>query len=288
MMRDVLENSFLNKHKMTPLRLFIKNTLVRMTSNRLAQDLLEEIVQTVHILQGLGGGSGEVQTSGERAAIDLLKSKIKPPYCIFDVGANKGQYLNLLLENIASDDYAIHSFEPGQEAFRQLHEAFIHDTNIFLNNIGIGKEMCSAILHYDYAGSGWASLTKRKLDHLGVSFDKSETVKITTIDNYCSEKKIEHIHLLKIDVEGHELDVLLGARRMFEQRLIDIVAFEFGGSNVYTRTCFQDFWDFFNEMEMNLSRITPSGYLYPVESYSDIHEKFGVSNFVAVLSERET
>ena len=288
MMRDLLENSFMNKHKMTPLRLFIKNTLVRMTSNRLAQDLLEEIVQTAHILQGLGGDSGGVQTSGERAAIDLLKGKIKPPYCIFDVGANKGQYLNLALENIASDDYSIHSFEPGQEAFRQLHKTFSHDSNIFLNNIGIGKEMCSAILHYDYVGSAWASLTKRNLDHLGVSFDKSETVKITTIDNYCSEKGIEQIHLLKIDVEGHELDVLLGARRMFERRLIDIVAFEFGGSNVYTRTCFQDFWDFFNEMEMNLSRITPSGYLYPIESYGDIHEKFGVSNFVAVLSERGT
>ena len=40
---------------------------------------------------------------------------------------------------------------------------------------------------------------------------------IDTIDNYCAENSIDHIHLLKIDIEGHELDVLSGARECLIQ-----------------------------------------------------------------------
>lgn len=278
-------SSFLNKHKMTPLRSVIKKSLIQMTGNWFSQGLLEEIVQTVHILQGVGGGSvgaSEVQTSGERSIFDLMKRRNNPPYCMFDIGANRGQFLHLLLENIATDEYSIHCFEPGQAAFMVLCDAFSYDKKITLNNIGIGKECCNSVLHYDAAGSGCASLTKRNLDHLGIFFDKCEPIAITTLDDYCSAKDISRIHLMKMDVEGHELDALNGARSMFDRRLIDIVSFEFGGCNVDTRTYFQDFWYFFAEADMKLFRITPSGYLYPVESYSEIHEKFGVSNYVAV------
>ena len=69
-------------------------------------------------------------------------------------------------------------------------------------------------MHYDSAGSGLASLTKRKLDHFNIDFSKEEKVDIDTIDNYCAENSIDHIHLLKIDIEGHELDVLSGSKRM--------------------------------------------------------------------------
>lgn len=279
-----LENSFLNKHKMTPFRQAIKSTLVRLTGNRRAQDLLEEIVQTAHILQGVGGGSvgaSEVHTSGERVVFELLGRKHKPPYCIFDVGANRGQFLQLLMDSIATDDYAVHCFEPGHETFKLLSEAFRHDPKIVLNNVGAGRENGCSILHYDAAGSGCASLTKRNLDHLGIHFDKHESVRIITLDDYCADTGVNRIHLMKMDIEGHELDALHGARRMFGNRLIDIVSFEFG-CNVDTRTFFQDFWYFFSDADMKLYRITPTGFLYPIESYSEIHEKFGVTNFVAV------
>lgn len=261
--------------------MFIRNALIKMTANRPAQDLLEEIIQIAHILQGLGGGSGEVETSGEVYVLDLLKNKMSPPYCIFDVGANKGQYLKLIIDSIPSEDYSIHCFEPGHEVFKLLMNSVDARSNVFLNNVGFGKEICSATLHYDSVGSGAASLTKRRAEHMGFTFDKSEPVEITTIDSYCAEHGVERIHLLKIDVEGHELDVLNGARSMFENGLIDIVSFEFGACNVDTRTFFRDFWFFFTEMGMKIFRITPRGFFYPIESYSEIHEKHGGMNMLA-------
>jgi hypothetical protein len=61
-----------------------------------------------------------------------------------------------------------------------------------------------------------------------------------------------------------------------------MVAFEFGGSNIDSRSFFQDFYYFFKAQKFNLSRITPSGYLYPIKSYSELLEQFRCTNFVAV------
>jgi len=165
-----------------------------------------------------------------------------------------------------------------------LVESSKKDERIKLNNIGLGKEMGEAVLHYDNFGSGLASLTKRKLDHFNIDFSKSEKVVINTIDNYCEENAIDHIHLLKIDIEGHELDALAGTKRMFATKSIDIVTFEFGGCNIDTRTFFQDFWYYFSEASFKLFRITPSGYLHLLESYKEIYEQFRTINFIAVAN----
>lgn len=233
---------------------------------------------------GLGSG-GDVLSSGEQAILHVLKQKKQPPYCIFDIGSNKGQFLKLIIEHVATDDFTIHCFEPGHETFKMLAESSKEDKRITLNNIGLGKQKADATLHYDKIGSGLASLTKRKLNHFNIDFSKSEQVVIDTIDNYCSENSIDHIHLLKIDIEGHELDVLAGAIRMFVSKSIDIVTFEFGGCNIDTRTYFQDFWYFFSEANFSLFRITPSGYTHPLKAYREIYEQFRTTNFMAVAND---
>ena len=261
----------------------VKKMLVSVSGSRSFQDILEELVQICHILQGVGTGSSEVGTSGEQAVFDLLRQSVKPPYCVFDVGSNRGQFLQLALDNVGSGDYSVHCFEPGQGTYGMLSASFQSNPRVKLNNVGIGKSCGEARLHYDAVGSGLASLTKRKLDHLGIPFEQSEPVTITTIDDYCQEYGLDHIHLLKLDIEGHELDALAGARKMFQRKAVDLVTLEFGGCNVDTRTFFQDFWYFFTEMGMDVFRITPTGYLYSIKSYSEIHEKFGVTNLVAQL-----
>jgi hypothetical protein len=108
----------------------------------------------------------------------------------------------------------------------------------------------------------------------------SERVRIITLDSYCGEHQIEHIDLLKLDVEGHELDVLNGATHMFSKAAISMVQFEFGGCNIDTRTFLKDFFYFFSERGMRIARITPSGYLHEIDSYREVQEQFGTSNFL--------
>ena len=259
----------------------LKNVLIKLSGNHRIQSLLDKNVFISQYLMGIGSGGG-VSSSGEQSIFHVLEQRIKPPYCIFDVGSNKGQFLSLILDKVSVSDFSIHCFEPGHKTFALLHESSKKDKRIKLNNIGLGKEKGEFVLHYDSAGSGLASLTKRKLDHFNIDFSKEEKVDIDTIDNYCAENSIDHIHLLKIDIEGHELDVLSGAKRMFNSKSIDIVTFEFGGCNIDTRTFFQDFWYFFDEANFKIFRITPSGYLHPLDSYKEIYEQFRTINFIAI------
>lgn len=258
----------------------LKSALVKAAGNRIAQNLLEKNIQISQYLMGIGSGVS-VSASGERSVFRFMKQKVNPPYCIFDVGSNKGQFLRLALDNINTPDFRIHCFEPGRETFSLLSSSAPSDERITLNNLAVGKEKGEAVLHYDAAGSGLASLTKRKLGHFGIDFSQEERVAVTTIDTYCAENNIDHIHLLKVDIEGHELDALSGAMRMFSANAIDIITFEFGGCNIDTRTYFQDFWYFFSELGFNIFRITPSGYLHPVTGYGEIHEQFRTVNFLA-------
>jgi FkbM family methyltransferase len=254
--------------------------LSRISGNKFVQKLLQKNVYISQYFMGIGSGSS-VSTSGERIIFNVLSMRCEPPYCIFDVGAYKGHFLDLALETISVTDFSIHCFEPGGETFKSLIERK-KDSRVKFNNIGIGKEKGYMSLFYNTAGSALASLTKRKLDHLGIEFDKSETVQIETIDNYCKENKIKRINLLKTDIEGHELDAFEGAKEMFANNAIDIVTFEFGGCNIDTRTFFQDFWYFFLDVNMKLFRITPSGYLSQIESYKEIDEQFSTTNFIAI------
>lgn len=261
----------------------LKRILIAVLGNERFQRALERKVDYCQLLMGIGAGA-ETLSSGERSIFNTLKRSCIAPYCIFDVGSNKGQFLQLILESIAADPFSIHCFEPGVETFKILTQSCKTDPRIRLNNLGIGKEEGEAKLYYDKLGSELASLTKRKMDHFNLDFGKSETVAVTTIDRYCKENGINRIHLLKLDIEGHELDALAGAKEMFDRKSVDIVTFEFGGCNIDTRTFFQDFWYFFREVNMSLFRITPSGYLYPLQYYKETYEQFRTSNFVGLAN----
>ena len=254
--------------------------LSRLTANKFMQKRLRRQSSFLQYLMGIGAGS-DVSSSGEKTIFRKMEQMYSPPYCIFDVGANQGQFRDIALKTIKAQDFTIHSFEPGAKTF-QILSSGQKDERVKLNNVGIGRERGEMTLYYDRPGSGLASLTKRKLDHFGIEFDRKEAVKIETIDNYCEQNHINRIHLLKVDIEGHELDAFAGAQKMFAAKAIDMVAFEFGGCNIDTRTFFQDFWYFFRNAQMDIFRITPSGHLAHIESYREFDEQYRTTNFVAM------
>ncbi|MHC4265896.1 MAG: FkbM family methyltransferase [Planctomycetota bacterium] len=138
-----------------------------------------------------------------------------------------------------------------------------------------------------YAGEAGsiASLTQRNVAHIGLEFNTSERVIIDTLDHYCQAHSIDSIDLLKMDVEGHELDVLKGSSRMIEERRIKLVSFEFGPCNVDTRTFFKDYFYFFKERGFTIHRITRTGYLHPLTLYREICEQFRTTNFLAIRND---
>lgn len=77
--------------------------------------------------------------------------------------------------------------------------------------------------------------------------DQNEEIAITTIDQHSQDNQIDRIHFLKLDIEGHELSALKDAEHMLEKERIDFIQFEFGGTNIGSRTYFKDFYFMFND-----------------------------------------
>ena len=58
----------------------------------------------------------------------------------FDVGANRGDYTDLIGSCFEGIDFEIHSFEPSRVGYGSVQGAFVNNSRIILNNFGLGNE----------------------------------------------------------------------------------------------------------------------------------------------------
>jgi hypothetical protein len=150
--------------------------------------------------------------------------------------------------------------------------------------LGARSEQRPLYKHADI--SGLASLTRRRLDHFNIAMDKVEMVQLQTVDEVMAQHKLETIDLLKIDVEGHELDVLKGATQGLRGNRIGVVQFEFGGCNLDTRTTLQDFYYFFKPFGFQIGLVQPAGRVQWLPRYDEFFEHYRTTNFLAASHDR--
>ena len=109
----------------------------------------------------------------------------------------------------------------------------------------------------------------------------TETVRLSTLDEYCAEQGIEQIDLLKLDVEGHELAVLRGGQKMIQEGRIKRIQFEYGPCNIDSRVLLRDLFTFFETLEYDVYKITPRK-LVKLRAYDRRLEYFQYKNFAAL------
>lgn len=257
----------------------LAETLVLLSGSHLAQSLLARLGQFCRYLQGIGAADS-VERSGERYLLERLQAFSQAPV-IFDVGANRGQYANLVGRVLGARPFELHCFEPSPQAFLDLEQRLGGDPRCHLSCLALAEEAGRGVLHFDQPGSPLSSMLELDRSHWGIDFSGRTSVGKETVDAYCQRVGIARIHLLKLDVEGYEMAVLAGARRMLGERRVDGVCFEFGAAGIEAGLYFRDFYRFLSSHGMELSRITPSGYLQPVPAYTEHLEAFLPSNYLA-------
>lgn len=223
-----------------------------------------------------GKGYGTSTTDEEvSAAATLLGKKAK---LIVDVGANVGNYA--AAARAVFLDAKLHLFEPSAVNLEKLNSRFGGDNTITINSTALNAKTGDVTLFSDHAGSGLASLTKRRLDHFNIEMDITEVVAAIRFEDYwLNNLNQANVDIVKLDIEGHELEAFQGFGQAMQH--CNLVQFEFGGCNIDTRTFFQDFWYFFKSADFDIYRITPYGPEL-IDVYREIDEVFITTNYVAV------
>lgn len=231
-------------------------------------------------------GGGNYEDSGEKEALFYVKNALQKRYSnnqmfLFDVGANVGLYSLELAKNFG-EKASIHSFEPLDTTFEKLKENTLNSSNIIIHNQGLSNT-ASVIPFYtsNVEFEMKSSVYQHNKEHFNLDMVIKKDCQFTTVDKFCTENDICHIHFLKIDVEGHEMAVIEGAKLMIENKAIDFIQFEFGAFNIESRTYFQDFWYYLKD-RYNIYRIIPQG-LIPITKYTELMEIFRYSNYLAEL-----
>ena len=105
-----------------------------------------------------------------------------------------------------------------------------------MNNFGISDDDRTATIYKNEDKSGLTSLYKRNIDFYKMKMNVQEEIDLKRADTYIRSKNIEHINLLKIDVEGHEIAALYGFGDYLNGDFIDYIQFEYGGANLDSHT----------------------------------------------------
>ncbi len=233
-------------------------------------------------LRGMNyGRASDYQHNGETAMLEKISSMLMTDApVLFDVGANKGEFTKHILQIWKERKIQLYVFEPSQKTYAMLKAAIPVNDSVTLVNMGLGDKSEKVELFYDREGSGLASVYPRDLSYHNINFSDHETIELTTLDLFCGQHNIDSIDFLKLDVEGHELAVLRGGKRMFDEGRVKMVQFEFGGCNLDSRSFFRDYFNFFKK-DYDLFRILSNG-LRPINSYSERLEVFLSANYLAL------
>lgn len=237
---------------------------------------------------GLGYGAPTVGNQSKKLEETAFAMRRKPAKgereVIFDVGANRGLYMDMVRRVSSPASLVLHAFEPDTVLSAELRERFADDPNVHVVSKGLSEIPGTAVFHKHAQDdlSSFHVAQDHPTHYRNTSVSSSFEVPLTSIDAYCTEHSIAHIHHLKIDTEGHDLHVLRGARNMLQERRIDNIQFEFSEMNLLSHTTFFEHWSLLHE-HYDIHRMCYDGF-YRIEAYDPLlHEAYYVVNFFAIL-----
>ena len=221
---------------------------------------------------------GSFKDSGEKFFINLIRDELK---LSLDIGANVGNYTEMLLSDTNSK---VISFEPLPKAFDKLKLIKSdYKDRLEIHNVAIGIKDEVLELFYGTEKSEKASLMK---DLEKISFIKEQnknkvSVQVRQLDYFQNYFKDEVIDFIKIDTEGFEYEVLMGAKNILEIHQPKFIQVEFNWHQLIKKQTLYNFSELIKFSDV--FKILPYGNkLLHIDPFRPENNIYHLSNYVFI------
>jgi FkbM family methyltransferase len=231
----------------------------------------------------------DMQTNGEEWCLRQIGGDKLQAKCVFDVGANVGEWLLLCRQYLPGA--AIHAFEIAPPVFDQLRKNVGDRPHIALNPVGLSDQEGELDIFYtdssDQLTTAYRENFSEAFETSGAKRQAPQSIRARVIrgDDYAREQGISMIDFLKIDVEGMEESVLRGFSTMFQEHRIRLVQFEYNTTNIVSKFMLRDAHQFFTSLGYRLGKLYPNHVEF--RDYHFRQEDFCGPNMIAVRKEDE-
>lgn len=201
-----------------------------------------------------------IDTNGELMVQSVVAAG-RSDLVVFDVGANVGQWsgrVQATCQRAGVQSGWLHIFEPSAATCEAARVGLINSAplQVIVNQFGLSDQDGVATLFKPHELAGSNSVYPVELPSRSLS---QESIELRRLDEYCVDKSISHIDLLKIDAEGHDCLVLIGAAGMLVSESIDVIQFEYNYRWMGARRYLRDAFELLARHGYDLGKVTPDG-----------------------------
>ncbi len=147
---------------------------------------------------------------------------------IFDIGGNRGRAAEFLLHRFP--DAMVHCFEPNPEALAQLRTKLQQHDRARIHPVAVSSSDGTTTFHQGARDDVSSLYPRNSTGHryFRADLDMKATTEVETasLDTFCAEQNIASVQLMKIDVQGGELEVLLGGQNRLAANTFDVIVAE--------------------------------------------------------------
>lgn len=154
----------------------------------------------------------------EPETVRWMEEYIKQGDTVFDIGANVGAY-TLIMSKLVGDKGMVYAYEPNWPNFHQLNKNIILNNsqkNTMALNIALSSEKSIDVFNYQDLEFGSSLHTfGQPVDFVGNEFtpEVQQYVLGYSVDDFIKDFKLKPVNHIKLDVDGHEAQIIKGARK---------------------------------------------------------------------------
>jgi len=229
-------------------------------------------------------GFFEIDKNGEARVIDIAaRMRGAGAFVALDVGANVGDWTAAMLQN--RPDAAIHCFEVVPSIASALREAMAGRSTVHVHELGLSSAARDVDVFWNHRWESTSSIAP--LQQIGF-FHGSEVTpvrsRVESGDAVAKRLGLTRIDLLKVDVEGHEIEVLSGFREALASPELRprVIQFEYGPTWLATRHNLHEAYLLLEPCGYAIGRLYPDGVEFKPYKFEDDH--FRTGNYIAAES----